>query len=144
LFQAASATAGMVGHDIRNPLQAITGDLYLAREGLKEMPQGKGRQAMAAAIDAIEESVVYINKIVSDLQDFTRPLKPTQETINLTDLLTTVSVAANVSEKIKTQIVSQEKLILQADPTYLRRALTNLIVNAVQAMPNGGTLTIQA
>ena len=36
---AIGATAGMVGHDIRNPLQAITGDLYFAKKDLQKMPQ---------------------------------------------------------------------------------------------------------
>ena len=41
-------------------------------------------------------------------------------------------------------MVADEKFSVNSDPAYLRRALTNLIVNAVQAMPNGGNLTIQA
>ena len=73
----------MVGHDIRNPLQAITGDLYLAREEIKEMPNSERKKSMEESLDAIEENIYYINKIVSDLQDYTRPLKPTLEKVIL-------------------------------------------------------------
>ena len=137
-------TAGMVGHDIRNPLQAITGDLYLTREELKNMPEGGGRQAMQESIDAIDENIVYINKIVSDLQDYTRPLKPNIEQLNLKNIIDSTMTVTNVPQTIQTQVIAQENLVLNTDAAYLRRVLTNLIVNAVQAMPNGGKLTIEA
>lgn len=141
---AIGATAGMVGHDIRNPLQAIIGDLFLAREELKQMPKNKRGRAMEESLDAIEENIYYINKIVSDLQDYTRPLKPTLEKIKIKELIDNTIIVNNIPEKIKIELVADERLILNADPAYLRRALTNLIVNAVQAMPNGGKLTIEA
>ena len=69
-------TAGMVGHDIRNPLQAITSDMYLITEEAKIMPDGESKQAILESVDSVNENLGYINKIVSDLQDYTRPLKP--------------------------------------------------------------------
>ena len=67
-------TAGMVGHDTRNPLQAITGDMYLIKQELESMPEGENKQAVFESIDAVNENLTYIDKIVSDLQDYTRPL----------------------------------------------------------------------
>ncbi len=64
-------TASMVGHDIRNPLQAITSDLYLLREELKSIAPNESRQEMQESIESIDENIAYINKIVSDLQDYT-------------------------------------------------------------------------
>ena len=68
-------TAGMIGHDIRNPLQAIVSELYLAR---KAMAEAKGQDTSEAleSIDFIQEQADYISKIVQDLQDYARPLKP--------------------------------------------------------------------
>ncbi|HUK85213.1 MAG TPA: PAS domain S-box protein, partial [Candidatus Acidoferrum sp.] len=80
-------TAGMVGHDIRNPLQAITGDMYLIKEELNTMPESKSKQEIFESIDAINENLSYINKIVSDLQDYTRPLKPSIQEANLSELI---------------------------------------------------------
>ncbi len=62
---AIGATAGMVGHDIRNPLQAIVGDLYLAKEEAKEIPNVEGKQAMLETMGEIEKNIDYINKIVA-------------------------------------------------------------------------------
>jgi PAS domain S-box-containing protein len=136
-------TAGMVGHDIRNPLQAISGDLYLIREELRSMPKSEGKQAMEESVEAIEENTAYINKIVSDLQDYTRPLTPNIVEVNIKDLINSTLIVVNIPENIKTEVTIQENLSLKVDPIYLRRALTNLTTNAVQAMPNGGKLTIK-
>ena len=67
----------MVGHDIRNPLQAIAGSLYLAKMDLDAFPEGKDKESIQESLTEIEKNVDYINKIVADLQDFAKPLKPT-------------------------------------------------------------------
>ena len=136
-------TAGMVGHDIET-LQAITGDLYLLKLELKSVKENNVRQSMQESVDAIDENVFYINKIVSDLQDYTRPLKPNIEQINMKDLITHTTLVANIPKDIQTNVVVQEGLLFNSDIAYLRRILTNLLVNAVQAMPNGGKLEIEA
>ena len=136
--------AGMVGHDIRNPLQAITSDLYLINDELKGVPQGESRKAMEESLDSIGQNIVYIDKIVSDLQDYTRTIKPNIQEINLNDLANMILAKTNIPKNIQTQINVDPNLILGADSAYLRRVLTNLIINAIQAMPNGGKLTVRA
>ena len=73
---AIGATAGMVGHDIRNPLQAITGDLYLAKTELAALPANEQKINILESLEEIEQNIDYINKIVADLQDYARPLNP--------------------------------------------------------------------
>ena len=80
---AIGATAGMVGHDIRNPLQAITGDIYLAKSELEGLPESEEKKAILESLAETEKNVDYINKIVADLQDFARPLKPNAEETDL-------------------------------------------------------------
>ncbi len=72
---AIGATAGMVGHDIRNPLQAIASDMYLARSEIDSLQDGETKQNLLDSILETEKNVDYINKIVQDLQDYARPLK---------------------------------------------------------------------
>jgi PAS domain S-box-containing protein len=144
-LSAIGETAGMVGHDIRNPLQAIIGELYLAKDELASLTDGEAKDNLNDTVKEIEEQVTYINKIVTDLQDYARPLAPCFEETDLENTIQSVLSATPVLENIKvTYSVSGgfPKLIL--DPSYIRRILTNLISNAVQAMPDGGTLTIRA
>jgi len=138
-------TAGMVGHDIRNPLQAIICELYLAKVEMQDMPKSKTKDTIFESIAFIEEQVSYINKIVSDLQDYARPLRPEFNDSNITDTIEasieTISIPQNIH-----LIIQAEKQIpkIKLDHLLLKRVLVNLITNSVQAMPNGGKLTIKA
>ena len=80
------ATAGMVGHDIRNPLQAITSDIYLAKTELASTPDSDEKKNAIESLTEIEKNVDYINKIVSDLQDYTKTLKPVPRETDLKSL----------------------------------------------------------
>ncbi len=135
-------TAGMVGHDIRNPLQAITSDLYLIEQEIKTNPTCISPE-IAESIAAIEENIAYINKIVSDLQDYTRTLKPTMSSVSVKDTVNSALSGRKIPPNITFQMPKKD-LTLTTDPTFLRRIITNLVTNAIQAMPKGGKLTIEA
>ncbi len=139
-LSAIGATAGMVGHDIRNPLQAIVNELYFAREGLKEVPNNAKLQ-MEESLGLIEENIFYINKIVADLQDYSRPLTPELKEVNLSDLFAIVCKSINVPTNV-TITTTVKDVQLKTDPAFLRRALVNLVTNALQALPNGGKIDL--
>ena len=80
---AIGATAGMVGHDIRNPLQAMISDIYLLKSDLSLMPDGKMKDSVKESFDDIEKNILYVNKIVADLQDYARPLKPEYANVDI-------------------------------------------------------------
>jgi PAS domain S-box-containing protein len=143
-LSAIGQTAGMVGHDIRNPLQAITSDVYLIREELKEIPQCDQLQGVADSLSTIEDNIFYINKIVSDLQDYTRPLVPQHKPVNVKEALQGTVVGTSIPKNIETNVQAPEDLEIFTDPAYLKRILSNLITNAVQAMPKGGKLAVKA
>jgi len=139
------ATASMVGHDIRNPLQSINGDLYLLSSEVSSLPDGEGKESMKESIKAIRNCVDYINKIVQDLQDFAKPLKPTMQETDFEglceDVLFKKACPENVDVSLKIEKAAKK---LVADPTMLRRILTNLMNNSIQAMPDGGELEVRA
>jgi PAS domain S-box-containing protein len=139
---AIGATAGMVGHDIRNPLQAMTGDLYLIKEALKE--DNGDKKLVHESVDAIEDNIAYINKIVSDLQDYTRPIAINKKDTNVKTVINSVMASIEIPQRIQTVVVVDPEYTIKTDHDYLRRILTNIVLNAVQAMPNGGILRIQA
>jgi signal transduction histidine kinase len=139
------ATAGMVGHDIRNPLQAIIGDLFLAKTDLASIPESEEKQAILESLRSIENNIDYINKIVQDLQDYARPLNPKPEDADLKLIITKLFVKNNLPDNIELSVkVEDSAEKISADPYYINRIMFNLINNAVQAMPNGGTLTVHA
>ena len=139
------ATAGMVGHDIRNPLQAIIGDVFLAKTDLSSLTDSEQKTSVQESLFEIEKNVEYINKIVADLQDFAKPLNPTAMEIDLKRIIDEVvsnrRIPGNIQASIKVE-KNAERIV--ADSAYVQRILSNLVNNAVQAMPNGGKLTVHA
>lgn len=142
---AIGATAGMVGHDIRNPLQAMTSDVYLAKTDLASIPDSEEKNNVQESLTEIEKNIYYINKIVADLQDFARPLSPKLEKVDLDQtvhlVLANLNIPGNVTVK---HSIRKDFPKLKTDQSYIQRILTNLSTNAIQAMPNGGKLTIAA
>ena len=137
-------TAAMVGHDLRNPLQAITSDLYLIRSDLSAELEDKEKAGLKESLDGIEENVEYINKIVGDLQDYARPLKPEAKEIDF-DMLCKEVLKNGIPESINVSChVPEDAKETYFDPEMLKRILHNLVNNAVQAMPNGGKLEVRA
>ena len=139
---AIGATAGMVGHDIRNPLQAIIGEVYLLKDCLTAISIERTKEEVKEGLENIEKDLGYINKIVVDLQDYARPLKPDYKDIDLLDLLVSVLKKTDIPDQISLSIDVKGFLKLKTDPEFIRRALTNLVNNAIQAMPNGGKLQV--
>jgi PAS domain S-box-containing protein len=138
-------TAGMVGHDIRNPLQAIAGELYLAKGDLEAFPECAAKKNLRESIVGMEENLYYIDKIVADLQDYTKPLKPNREQVEIEKAIEEALLIVNIPSKLSVNIAIEKDFPqLTADMSMLKRALINLIQNAVQAMPHGGTLKITA
>ena len=93
-------------------------------------------------MEGIEKNVSYINKIVADLQDYARPLKPQLGEVNLYDLVTSVFHLIALPNNVTISINIEPCLSCKSDSTLLTRMLTNLIINAIQAMPDGGKLGI--
>jgi signal transduction histidine kinase len=138
-------TAGMVGHDIRNPLQAIVSELYLEKGDVEDLPDGDAKTALQESIKHIEDNLLYINKIVADLQDFARPLNPKQDKVDLENAIKEALSMVTIPENIQVSVSSEANLPkLIADSTMIKRILVNLNQNAVQAMPTGGKLTVTA
>ncbi len=138
-------TAGMIGHDIRNPLQSIIGEVYLAKEELKQFPEGSSKSSLAESVNSIEEQASYINKIVTDLQDYAKPLQPLLQEVDLETEIEDVVSSLDVPETVEVSYFVEHPFTkFRTDTSFIKRILTNLALNGLQAMPNGGTLSIYA
>ncbi len=137
-------TAGMIGHDIRNPLQSIMGELFLAKDELGELPETETKKSLLESVNYIEEQTVYINKIVADLQDFAKPLIPAIMETDLEAAIRDVILALDTPDNIRIIYSLVRPLpTLKTDPSFIKRILSNLVRNGIQAMETkGGELTI--
>jgi signal transduction histidine kinase len=141
-LSAIGATAGMVGHDIRNPLQAIVGDIYLLKEYLPSMPESETKKEFIESLDNIETNVNYISKIVADLQDYSRTINLEYSSFNLKEWITNVLQSVSRQNNAAISVNIDPSFTITSDRAIIRRVLTNLIINGIQTMPTGGKLTL--
>jgi len=139
-FAAVGQLAAAVGHDLRNPLTAITNAVYYLKSKIKPNMDEKTRKMFSI----IDEEIKHADRIVQDLLDFSRTKKPEFRKVDLIQLIKDSLDAFEIPSNI--QLVTDFKEIprVDADPHHLRRVFLNIIKNAIQAMPKGGTLTISA
>ena len=146
-YAAIGEAAAMVGHDLRNPLQVIINRLYLAKKVTRDLSYPYSDVAAKLGLDELfkelEDQIIYMNKIVSDLQDYSKPLKPELVETSLRQLIDNTFSMIQVPQNIQVSIEAFEHPKIMVDPGLMRRAFTNLIINAFQAMPSGGILTIR-
>jgi signal transduction histidine kinase len=132
--------AAEVAHEIRNPLTVMK-MLYHSLE--LTFPAGDPRTKDARLID---EKIEHLNKIVERMLDFARTTEPKLAPVNLNQLIDELGLL--VRHKLKSQKVGWVTRLAAGLPTVLGEAtqleqvFLNLILNAAEAMPTGGTLTI--
>ena len=132
--------AAEVAHEIRNPLTVMK-MLYHSLD--LKFPAGDPRTKDAAIMG---EKMDHLNKIVEQILDFARSTEPKLSLLNVNELLDDLGLLTR--HKLKNQgIMLQRKLApdlppVMGDAMQLEQAFLNLMLNAVQAMPNGGKLTL--
>jgi signal transduction histidine kinase len=130
--------AGMVGHDLRNPLTGITGATYYLKTKYGSKMENKGKEML----EIIEKDIAYSNKIINDLLEYSREIKlevtETSPKQVLKEALSFVPIPKNV--QVVSSVWSRPKI--SVDIERMRRVFINIIKNAFDAMPNGGKLTI--
>ncbi len=130
--------ASMVGHDLRNPLTGIAGAVYY----LKKTLEPTLNPTQMKMLDLAERNIAYSDKIINDLLDYSRKihLETTETTPQalIRETLESIQIPKNIHVTEKTQ----RKPILTVDTQKMKRVFTNIITNAIDAMPEGGNLKI--
>lgn len=137
--------ASVVGHEIRNPLGVINNAIYYIKTRF-EMSSGKELDPkIQKHIGIIEKEVAASNRIVSDLLGFSRTRPPMAQPLDLNKIIEDSLSAISIPDTVKVEIdLSLELPPTLINPDEIRQVFINLINNAWQAMPEGGTLKIRS
>lgn len=137
--------AATVAHEIRNPLNAIS--MGLQRLKVEFQPTDDQEQ-YSRVTELMLGEVHRLNSIVEQFLSLARPLEIKPEALRVQDLLNELATLVEgeaQQSKVQIRVVAPLTLPpLKADREYLRQTLLNLILNGLQAMPEGGTLTLKA
>ncbi len=138
-----------VVHEINNPMAGILNYARLMQKILKrDTPLHEKQNKFQRYLDLIETESSRISQIVSSLLTFSRKTEPQIRTIEARELLDSSITLSR--HRLKTSNITLEKEIqpnlppIQGDFTQIQQCLINLIFNAVDAMPEGGTITLSA
>ena len=134
--------AAGVAHEIRNPLSSIRGFAYLLGRGHeKQTPEREYADVMVREIDRI-------NHVVTDLLNFARPmgLEPVSSRIGdiIDHVISLVAADAKASDVDIRMDYKKDLPPLMLDTNQITQALLNLMLNALQALDRGGTITLRA
>ncbi len=139
-----------IAHEVRNPL----GVIFNALASLRRMLRPEGNVGLLLGI--IGEEADRLNRMVNDLLDYSRPYKPALQPVSLAPLVADALRSAftqagrswqpssGSDRGLAVEVRVDEALTLRADQRLLRQALINLFLNALQAMPKGGSLEVIA
>jgi signal transduction histidine kinase len=139
---AAGQLAAGLAHEVRNPLTSIRSSVQYV---LNALPQGDAKREL---LDEVVAEVDRIDQIVDGLLALTRDQRFQPEATEVAGLLqrALVLVRAQLSERAITLVTEIDcpRSTVDADADQLQRVLLNLLTNAIQAMPDGGELSVQA
>jgi PAS domain S-box-containing protein len=132
--------AGMVGHDLRNPLTSIAGAEYYLKKRLGSEANNK----MNEMLELIEKNIAYSNKIINDLLDYSREIELEQTQSNPKSIIKDALSIVQIPKNIRVIDLTENKPKIRVDAEKIRRIFVNIIKNAIEAMPKGGVLRIKS
>jgi len=132
-----------VAHEVKNPINAIVLHLQLLQNKMQQDDPESRRH-----VDIIGNEIRRLDRVVQILVDFTRPRDLRMEEVDLRSIFEEVAVlAAPDAVRRGVTLVRElptEALTARVDPDLMKQAILNLVINGVQSMTEGGTLTLVA
>jgi PAS domain S-box-containing protein len=131
-------TAAMVGHDLRNPLQGIAGAVYYLRTKERSNLSKTGKEMLKL----IEEDILRSDKIILDLLEYSREIRLDLVQRDLRSIIRDALEHVKIPRTIRVVDSTKTRPKVMVDLNQMRRVFVNIIRNAVDAMPEGGSLRI--
>jgi signal transduction histidine kinase len=137
--------AAAVAHEVRNPLNAISMGLQRLKS---EFQPTEDPGQYSRLTELMLGEVHRLNSIVEQFLSLARPVKIKAEALPLQEILKELAALEESHAKqsnVRIQVIAAPNLpALKADPSHLTQVLLHLMLNGLQAMPEGGTLTLEA
>ena len=130
--------AAMVGHDLRNPLTGIAGAIYYLKTKLGSNMDKKTTEIL----NLIEENIEHSNSIITDLLEYSREIRLGLVETTPKSILEEALSLVKIPQNIQVLDLTKGEPKIKVDIDKMKRAFVNIIKNAIDAMPEGGTLTI--
>ena len=134
-----------IAHEINNPIQAMQGCLTLTTEELEEpIPD---QPTIDLYLGIVKSELNRVATIVHNMRDFYRPAAAGMDLTDIHEVLDSVLKLTGKqlqrSNVIAEQAWAEELPLIEANPSHLRQVFLNLVLNAIDAMPSGGTLHVE-
>ncbi|MFZ4659889.1 MAG: ATP-binding protein [Caldilineaceae bacterium] len=137
-FATLGQVAATIAHELRNPLGAVRNAVYYIRRYLVQ-----DQQELLDFLQIIDVEVTTADRIITDLLEMTRAKEPGVQPLDLSEIAQEIWQRSKQTNKIDFRcVVPHQPFWVFADPTQLGQVLANLMTNAIQAMPDGGSLSI--
>jgi len=135
LSQLGEMSAG-ISHELRNSMSVISGYAKLLSK--------KTEQSNKPTVEAIEEEIRSMDKIISELLAFAKPTVLSMEELKISEVIRDAAASiAGSNDAIRVSIETECDPSVKADAVLLRQAFSNLLINAAEAMPDGGSVNIK-
>jgi signal transduction histidine kinase len=132
--------ASTIAHELRNPLNVLQTNRHLLQRTI-----GGTHPRADAGLERMAEYIDRATRIIDDLMAFAREGRLNRQTLCLGLLLREVAEEATIPDHTTVTIQTVDPLlVVEADPLHFHQALRHLVQNALQAMPEGGALTLGA
>ena len=132
--------SGSVGHELRNPLGVMSNAVYFLK-----MVHADADATTKEYLEIIKQEIDNSLRIITDLLDFARTRPPQRVVVTAGELVRQSLERCLLPEQVTVTVDVPDRLpVLNVDPLQMEQVLTNLITNAVQAMPEGGALRVAA
>lgn len=134
-------TARTIAHEIKNLLTPVNVTLFRIRKQLGEATDPE----LQKSVDALSSEIEAVAEIAREFSLFAHPTRLARTDVNLADIIGSAVALHTIDDKTHKVEVSipPEIKTISADPDLLRRALSNLIKNAIEATPYGGRIEIK-
>lgn len=142
---AVGTLAAGLAHEVRNPLNSASLQLQVLQRRLQRGDEN--RDSLLSVVGVVESEIRRLDRLVNEFLAFARPAPLELRSTPINDLVSTVVELVRLeADAVGIELVvelTQPSAYVDAEPERLRQVILNLVRNGIEAMPNGGTLTVR-